>query len=262
MRGLSIQRRQNGVLRKCPPPILRSGSGSASANRSSAKASRQSAACRFSDSRFSVAGLTITGRAACLSAAVRARRGRPVRADKPGRQVRPSPHRAQTAGAHGAHEPPETAAFEPFLQHPRTNVPYRPPCGAARQSRLPSRSAVCPDRVPSAAARAVCPPAERPALHRNLRPPSTRREPQAAGTVRRTRNRRLANALSADSLRQSRCAAYAHRGPRPAGSTASGRIPSGSRKRQYSTASVLFGLSKRTAACLLTLLSSSCRLAA
>ena len=97
----------------------------------------------------------------------RARRA-PVRADKPGRQVRPSPHRAQTAGAHGAHEPPETAAFEPFLQHLRTNVPYRPPCTAARQSRLPSRSAVCPDRVPSAAARAVCPPAERPALHRGL----------------------------------------------------------------------------------------------
>ena len=69
MRGLSIQRRQNGVLQKCPPPILRSGSGSASANRSSAKASRQSAACRFSGSRFSVTGLTITGRAACLSAA-------------------------------------------------------------------------------------------------------------------------------------------------------------------------------------------------
>ncbi len=66
MRGLSIQRRQNGVLRKCPPPILRSGSGSASANRSSANVSRRKARCRVSESRFSVAGLTITGRAACL----------------------------------------------------------------------------------------------------------------------------------------------------------------------------------------------------
>ena len=157
---------------------------------------------------------------------VRARRA-PVRADKQGRRVRPSPHRAQPAGALAAHEPPETAAFAPFLPHLRTNVPYRPPCGAARQSRLPSRSAVCPDRVPSAAARAVCPPAERPALHRNLRPPSTRREPQAAGTVRRTRNRRLANALSADSLRQSRCAAHAHRGPRPAGAPQAGASRAG-----------------------------------
>lgn len=171
--------------------------------------------------------------------------------------MRPSPHRAQTAGAHGAHEPPETAAFEPFLQHPRTNVPYRPPCGAARQSRLPSLSAVCPDRVPSAAARAVCPPAERPALHRNLRPSSTRREPQAAGTVRRTQKSQSRKCALSRLAEASRCAARTHRGPRPAGSTASGRIPSGSRKRQYSTASVLFGLSKRTAACLLTLLSSS-----
>ena len=227
MRGLSIQRRQNGVLQKCPPPILRSGSGSASANRSSAKASQQSAACRFSGSRFSVAGLTITGRAACLQrrpsahterqyAQIRRGHGR-IRLD--------AEHRA--AAACGAPAPPENGVSVPFLRHPRTNVPYRPPCTAARQSRLPSRSAVCPDSVRSAAARAVCPPAERPALHRNLRPSSTRREPQAAGTVRRTRNRRLANALSADSLRQSRCAAHAHRGPRPAGAPQAGASRAG-----------------------------------
>ena len=35
--------------------------------------------------------------------------------------------------------------------------------------------------------------------------------------MRRTRNHRLANALAADSPRQSRCAARMHRGPRPAG---------------------------------------------
>lgn len=226
MRGLSIQCRQNGVLRKCPPPILCSGSGSASANRSSANASWRKAGCRASESRFSVAGLTITGREAVFSTERRAGRV-PVRADKPGRQVRPSPHRAQTAGAHGAHEPPETAAFEPFLQHPRTNVPYRPPCGAARQSRLPSRSAVCPDRVPSAAARAVCPPAERPALHRNLRHSSTRREPQAAGTVRRTRNRRVAKcALSRLAEAKPLCGARASWAA-PCRSTASGAFRAG-----------------------------------